>query len=236
MDSRQGKLLVAIINQFIETALPVGSKSLLDAGEFCCSSATLRSEMARLEDEGFLGQPHVSAGRVPTALGYRMYVQEYLEPTRSEIAVRKRFGTLKEQYFKRKDQERVYEAVSLLAHMVPNVAFATVPHKSQVYYMGLSNIMRQPEFQGDPRLVTGVAEVLEEHLHTLLSRIIIDERVRYYIGDEHLLPQIQSCSLMVTQYTVHGEQGVLGILGPMRMDYSYNTVALELAADLLRSR
>ena len=235
MDSRQGKLLVAIIDQFIETALPVGSKSLLEAGEFCCSSATLRSEMARLEDEGFLEQPHVSAGRVPTALGYRMYVREYLEPTKSEVAVRKRFGTLKEQYFKRKDQERVYEAVSLLAHMIPNVAFATVPHKSQVYYMGLSNIMRQPEFQGDPHLVSGVAEVLEDHLHSLLSRIVIDERVRYYIGDEHLLPQIQSCSVMVTQYTVRGEKGVMGILGPMRMDYAYNTVALDLAADLLRS-
>jgi transcriptional regulator of heat shock response len=63
----------------------------------------------------------------------------------------------------------------------------------------------------------------------------VDGRVRYYIGDEHLLPQIQSCSMMVTQYAIRGEHGAIGILGPMRMDYAYNTVALELAADLLRS-
>ena len=235
MDARQGKLLVAIIDQFIETAIPVGSKRLLEVGDFCCSSATLRNEMAFLEDQGFLQQPHVSAGRVPTAKGYRMYVREYLEPSRQEVIVRKRFETLKEQYFRHKDQERVYEAVALLAHMIPNVAFAKVPHKDQVYYLGLGNALRQPEFQGDPRLASGVAEVLEEHLSKLLSKIDVDERVRYYIGDEHLLPQIQSCSMMVTTYTLRGEQGAVGVLGPMRMDYSYNTVALELVAGLLRS-
>lgn len=236
MDSRQSKLLVAIIDQFIETALPVGSKRLLLAGDFCCSSATLRSEMALLTDEGFLEQPHVSAGRVPTAKGYRMYVREYLEPSRQELVVRRRFETLKEQYLKHKDQERVYEAVALLAHMTPHVAFARVPHKSQVYYLGLSNVLKQPEFQDDPLLASGVAEVLEEQLHAVLSRLTVDERVRYYIGSEHLLPQVQSCSLMVMEYVVRGERGIIGILGPMRMDYAYNTVALELAADLLQSR
>ncbi|ALM10080.1 MAG TPA: hypothetical protein DEB30_03635 [Candidatus Peribacter riflensis] len=235
MDVRQSKLLVAIIDQFIESALPVGSKRLLESGDFCCSSATLRNEMARLTEEGFLEQPHVSAGRIPTAKGYRMYVQELLEPTRHEITVRRRFQSLKEQYFQRKDQERVYEAVALLAHMIPNVAFAKVPHKPQVYYLGLSNVLKQPEFQGDPRLGSGIAEVLEEHLHRLLSTIEVDERVRYYIGDEHLLPQIPSCSLMVTKYMVRGEGGIIGILGPMRMDYAYNAVALDLIADLLRS-
>lgn len=246
MDARQSKLLSAIIDQFIETALPVGSKHLLETGDFCCSSATLRSEMAHLEDEGFLVQPHVSAGRVPTARGYRVYVQEFMQPSRHELAVRRRFETLKEQYFKRKDQERVYEAVALLAHMIPDVAFAKVPHKPQVYYMGLSNIVRQPEFQDDPRLVSGVAEVLEEHLHTLLTKITVDEKVRYYIGDEHLLSQIPSCSLMVMRYTIRpsaslgagrggGESGTIGILGSMRMDYAYNTVALDLVAGLLQS-
>ena len=235
MDARQSKLLSAIINQFIETALPVGSKRLLEAGDFCCSSATLRNEMASLEDEGFLQQPHVSAGRVPTAKGYRMFVKEFLEPSRHEVQVRRKFESLKEQYFRHKDQERVYEAVALLSHMTPNVVFAKVPHESQLYYLGLSNVLRLPEFQEDPRLASGVAEVLEEHLHKLLSRIEVDNRTRYYIGEDHLLPQIQSCSMMVTRYTVRGESGAIGILGPMRMDYAYNTVALELAADLLRS-
>jgi transcriptional regulator of heat shock response len=235
MNERQSRLLAAIIDQFIDTALPVGSKRLLESAHFPVSSATIRSEMMTLEDEGFLVQPHVSAGRIPTAAGYRMYVREFMQPTKEERAVQRKFETLKEQYFRRKDQERVYEAVSLLAQMIPNVSFATVPHRDQVFYMGFSNILRQPEFEQDAHLARFVAEVLETKLAHTLQEIAIDEKVRYYIGEEHLLHELQSCSMMVTSYALRGSEGVIGILGPMRMDYAYNTVALELVADLLRS-
>lgn len=232
MNTRQAKLLTAIIDQFIHTAVPVGSKNLLEAAGFDVCGATIRNEMRFLCEEGFLEQPHVSAGRIPTAKGYRMYVQKFMEPTQQEKKVRQRFDSLRDQYFKRKDQERVYEAVALLSHMMPNIAFATVPHKSQVYYLGLANTLRQPEFQLDPLLATGVCEVLETRLNDLIGNVTIDDDVRTYIGDEHLLPQIQSCSMMVTRYS---EKGVIGILGPMRMDYAYNTSALDMAAGLLRS-
>ncbi|MBI3619454.1 hypothetical protein HY213_05485 [Candidatus Peregrinibacteria bacterium] len=237
MNSRQAKLLAAIIDQFIETATPIGSKHLLEAGGelFCLSGATIRNEMRVLGDEGYLEQPHISAGRVPTAKGYRVYVKEFMEPSVHERRVRQKFATLKEQYFQRKDQERAYEAVALLSQMIPNVAFATVPHKPRVYYLGLANALRQPEFALNPRLATTVVEVLEERLSNLLEHIEVDEQVRYYIGDEHVLPQIQSCSLIVQEYRVRGNGGVIGILGPMRMDYGYNTVALELVRELLQA-
>ena len=191
--------------------------------------------MQVLADEGFIAQPHISAGRVPTALGYRIYVKEFMEPTRQERLVRRKFETLKEQYLKRKDQERAYEAVALLSHMTPNVCFASIPHRNRVYYMGLANVLKQPEFQQDAALASSVAEVLEERLSDLLNEIEIPNTVRYYIGDEHILDTLQSCSMLVTAYNIRGQKGAIGILGPMRMDYAYNTVALELAADLLRS-
>ncbi len=235
MDERQSKLLAAIIDQFIQTALPVGSKKLIESGDFSLSSATIRAEMSALEDEGFLEQPHVSAGRVPTAKGYRVYVKEFMDPSGQEKAVRRKFESLKEQYFQRKDQERAYEAVALLSQMVPNVAFATVPHKPSVYFLGLANVLRQPEFQANPLLASSVVEVLEERLTELLTRVEVDEKTRYYIGDEHVFHQIQSCGLIVTRYVLRDQKGVIGILGPMRMDYAYNSVALELVAGLLHS-
>ncbi len=234
MNSRQAKLLQAIIDQFIQTALPVGSKKLLESGGFPVSSATIRSEMLFLENEGFLEQPHISAGRIPTVKGYRMYVQDFMQPSRHESAVRAKFQTLKQQYFQNKDRERVYEAVALLAHMIHNVSFATVPYRDRVYYLGLANAMRQPEFQSDALFVSGVVEVLEESLAELLEHVIVDDKVRYYIGEKDLSPHIQSCSLMVTGYKVRDELGVVGILGPVRMDYAYNTVALEMVADMLK--
>jgi len=235
MNTRQAKLLTAIIDEFIQTGIPVGSKQILDHGSFLLSGATIRNEMRALGEEGFLEQPHISAGRIPTAKGYQIYVREYMEPTTEEQNIRLRFDVLKQQYLHRKDQERVYEAVALLSQMIPNLAFATVPHKERVYYMGLANTLRQPEFQADPMLATGVVEILENRLSELLAHAEIDDRVRYFIGNEHLLPQIQSCSMAVKRYTVRGEEGIIGILGPMRMDYAYNTVALELVSDLLQS-
>ena len=235
MNTRQAKLLAAIIDQFIETALPVGSKRLLEMGDFSLSSATIRNEMSALEDEGFLEQPHISAGRVPTAKGYRVYVREFMEPSPSEVMLRKQFESLSEQYFQRKDQERAYEAVALLSHMIPHVAFATDPHKNRVYYMGLANTLRQPEFQANPVLASGVVEALEHKLTDLLDHIELQDAVQYYIGSEHLLADMQSCSVLVKRYEMRGEEGAIGIIGPMRMDYAYNTVALEMVSDLLKN-
>lgn len=235
MNDRQSRLLAAIIDEFIHTALPVGSKQIIESGRFQVSGATIRNEMQILSEEGFIEQPHISAGRQPTAKGYRAYVQNFMEPGKNEKAIRRQFASLREQYFQRKDQERVFEAVALLSRMTPNVVFATVPHKHRIYYLGLGNVLRQPEFQLNPVLASGIAEVLEEGLSSLLDEVEVDEKIRYYIGDDNILEQIHSCSMMVTAYNVRGERGVVGILGPMRMDYSYNTVALDLVANMLRS-
>jgi transcriptional regulator of heat shock response len=234
MDSRQAKLLTTIIDEFIKTGVPIGSKQIIERGYFELSCATIRNEMRSLGEEGFLEQPHVSAGRIPTAKGYRAYVKEFMQPNQMVKEVQSRFDTLQDLYFKRKDQESAYEAVALLAQMIPNIAFATVPHKERVYYLGLANVLRQPEFQANPGMASSVVEVLEERLADLLSAVEIDDKVRYYIGDEHVFSQLQSCSLIVREYKLRKHSGVLGILGPMRMDYAYNTVALELVADLLR--
>ena len=77
MTERQAKILAAIIEQYAELATPVGS--VLLAKLFDVSPATMRSEMAKLEEMGYLRQPHTSAGRVPTDKGYRLYVNSIAE-------------------------------------------------------------------------------------------------------------------------------------------------------------
>ena len=113
MNIRQAKLLAAIIDQFIDTAIPVGSHQIIEAGLFPVSGATIRNEMRVLDEEGFIDQPHTSAGRVPTVKGYRMYVQQFMKPLAHERAVRTRFDELREQYFQRKDRERRNMALRL---------------------------------------------------------------------------------------------------------------------------
>src|SRR3990167_8373049 len=77
MTDRQEKILAAIVEQYAEVAVPVGSSLLAKA--FGVSSATIRSEMAELERLDYINQPHTSAGRVPTDKGYRYYVNQIAE-------------------------------------------------------------------------------------------------------------------------------------------------------------
>ena len=79
LSERKQKILGAIVEQYIKTGEPVGSKALLSALDMSVSSATVRNEMAELSAMGYLEQPHTSAGRIPTPAGYRMYVNELME-------------------------------------------------------------------------------------------------------------------------------------------------------------
>lgn len=79
VSERKKKILAAVIDEYIRTAEPVGSKVIAEKAGLGCSSATIRNELAELVNMGFLEQPHTSAGRVPTPTGYRMYVNELME-------------------------------------------------------------------------------------------------------------------------------------------------------------
>ena len=82
ISQRKKQILAAVVEQYIETAEPVGSKALARNAGLGCSSATIRNELAELSAMGYLSQPHTSAGRVPTVQGYRLYVNELMERQR----------------------------------------------------------------------------------------------------------------------------------------------------------
>ncbi len=80
MDTRSMKILAAIVDEYIRTGEPVGSKALAEKPDISVSSATIRNTMAALEQEGYLDHPHTSAGRVPTYKGYRFYIDNLMDP------------------------------------------------------------------------------------------------------------------------------------------------------------
>jgi len=86
LGDRQKKILRAVIDRYIESAEPVGSKTIAQTSDLNLSSATIRNEMSELEALGLLEQPHTSAGRVPTPLGYRVYVNELMQQHRLTLA------------------------------------------------------------------------------------------------------------------------------------------------------
>ena len=85
ISERKKKILAAVVDAYIRTAEPVGSKAIAESAGLGCSSATIRNELAELVAMGYLEQPHTSAGRVPTPMGYRMYVNELMDQQRLSI-------------------------------------------------------------------------------------------------------------------------------------------------------
>ncbi|MEF2918956.1 MAG: heat-inducible transcriptional repressor HrcA [Acutalibacteraceae bacterium] len=123
---RKSKILNAIIKQYIATGEPLGSKMLLDYLDFSVSSATVRNEMASLSEMGYLIQPHTSAGRVPTHLGYRYYLDHLIEPI--ELASRERRAIDDILTNSADDPEHILnKGAEILSQLTGYVAVSTTP-------------------------------------------------------------------------------------------------------------
>ena len=119
MTERRKRILRAVVEHYIETAEPVGSKIIADLAQLDCSSATIRNEMATLEKMGYLEQPHTSAGRIPSPAGYRFYVNELMEKHKLSM----------------QETERINEAMHLKpVHQLPRLR----PHRRSGSHLYLS--------------------------------------------------------------------------------------------------
>lgn len=239
MKERSSLILQAIVRSFIETATPVGSHFLQETFRFPFSPATIRSEMGKLEEEGLIASPHTSAGRIPTEKGFRFFVahcREDLLKSRPEVE-RVFESRLKQHLQKQRVDQKVYDAVEVLTSMTPNVAFATVPSTDRMFFLGFSNVLRQPEFLSQPEIASGVFRILEDNFQTVLESLEVAtaKSAQVFIGSENVIPEIQSCSLIVTRFPAEQRPCFLGILGPMRMDYARNILAVEAAYQFLTS-
>ena len=234
---RKSQILGAIVEHFIQTAEPVGSKTIILTYNFKVSPATVRNDMAALEEEGMITQPHTSAGRVPTDKGYRFYVDELADYQLAKEIAQKTLRELREKARADFAKERVQAAVQLLSQATPNMAFATIPESARTFFMGFSKMLRQPEFLESPMKASQVMEVIEDRDHFLhgLQKLDIGAEPRIFIGEENILHGIDSCSLIVSRYHYDGYEGSIGILGPKRMPYAYNCAILNEVRTLLEN-
>lgn len=214
MTDRQAQILRAVVEQYAEVASPVGSSLL--AKVFGVSSATIRAEMAELEKMGFIGQPHTSAGRIPTDKGYRFYVNAVSEmpetvlERRAERALTARVegGGLPER--------TIRNTVDTLVELTHNLGLATLGN--QLYMSGLSNLFGQPEFSGGVQ-AQEVARLLD-NLEPWLHEAAPNKPLSVYIGAENPIGRNSGCSLIISRFrSPYSDHSYIGILGPTRQSY-----------------
>ena len=222
MTERQIAILEAIIEQYAEVAVPVGSVTL--AKLFGVSSATVRSEMARLEELGLIAQPHTSAGRVPTDKGYRLYVNrltenEHVSSTkeprlidRSARAIDARVQTHVNQA-----DRAIRSAVDSLVELTRNMGLATIG--DELYLSGMSNLFSHPEF-ADGVHVQAVARLID-NLEPWLREVAPNEPLNVYIGSENPIGKSSGASLIISRFqSPYSSRSYIGVLGPTRQDYA----------------
>lgn len=219
MTDRQNKLLRAIVEQYAEVAVPVGSITL--AKLFGVSSATIRSEMVHLEDMGFIKQPHTSAGRVPTDKGYRYYVNQITEQADEEPKLLDRTTRVLDArvatHGNRTDRA-IRSAVDSLVDLTHNLGLATIG--DQLYMSGMANLFSQPEFLSSTKNVQQIASLLD-NLEPWLREAAPNEPLNVFIGAENPIGKTSEASLIISRFrSPYSDNSYIGVLGPTRQDYA----------------
>ena len=138
LDERKQKILHAIIQNYLETGEPVGSRTISKYADLGLSSATIRNEMSDLEEMGYIIQPHTSAGRIPSDMGYRFYVDQLMEEKEQEVT------EMKELMIQRQDKMELVlkQMAKVLAANTNYATMITSPqyHRTKLKFIQLSVI------------------------------------------------------------------------------------------------
>ena len=235
LTERQKEILFAIVEEYSEMATPVGSVTL--AKLFDVSSATIRAEMARLENLGLIAQPHTSAGRIPTDAGYRLYVNSMTEEVDREIDSEPDYYESPLQIkintppsldrsahaleMRVSSQARadlaIRSAVDSLVELTGNLGLATID--GQLYLSGISRLFTQPEFSDNSR-VQAVAKLLD-NLEPWLREAAPGDPLNIFIGQENPIGRSSEVSLIISKFrSPYSDNSYIGVLGPTRQNYS----------------
>ena len=213
LSERQEKILAQIIEEYAETAAPVGSMTM--AKLFGVSPATIRAEMARLEAMGLIAQPHTSAGRVPTDAGYRFYVNHLSE--NAENSENREMHVMEKRVSSQSRADAAIRgAVDSLVELTGNLGLATID--GQLYLSGMSRLFMQPEFM-DYQRVQAVAKLLD-NLEPWLREAAPGEPLNIFIGHENPIGKNSEVSLIISKFqSPFSDNSYIGVLGPTRQNY-----------------
>lgn len=218
LTQRQKNLLRAVIEKYIETAEPVGSETIEKEGGLGVSPATIRNEMVRLTSLGYLRQPYTSAGRVPTSVGLKFFVDQLMEEKalslKEEVAIKDELTEENQRFDK-----LLRHTARVLADQTHSLAIAT-DENNDIYASGMAHILDMPEFY-DIDITKTVLSMIDrfEVLDQIFGQLSGEDQIKILFGDELGVPYLEPCGFILTRYQTPNHSGVLSIVGPSRLNY-----------------
>ncbi|MDO8573655.1 MAG: hypothetical protein Q7R77_02795 [Candidatus Daviesbacteria bacterium] len=233
LTERQQALLKAIVEEYIEFAEPVGSGIIEKKHDLGVSPATIRIEMGRLTDMGYLRQPHTSAGRAPTSMGMKFYISELMKektlPVAAEVSIKEKM-----MVHRHKQERLIKEAVSALADRLDILGLA-IDDEGIVYYAGAANILDWPEFY-DIDVARFVLSLFDGNprLSEIIGRAVGTDPVHILFGEDMEFEYLRPTGFVFTKYMVgENKDGIVGVIGPARMNFSLVLPYVKYVRDML---
>lgn len=219
LTSRQTQILKALIDEYIETAMPVGSDALEKKFNLGVSPATIRNEMVNLTKSGFLKQPHTSAGRVPTPGAMKFYVDQLMEEKQMSLTDEVK---AKEEVWDSKDNLSKFlaEMTKSLADRTGSMAIAATDD-GNVWQSGYAKIFSYPEFS-DVKACVPFFDFIDEdeRIIDLFFNRFPQENTFDVLFAEELGFRNLPVGIVAAHFKVRGKNGALGVVGPVRQSYS----------------
>lgn len=233
LTARQTQILKTLIDEYIETAEPVGSEALDKKYNLGVSPATIRNEMVALIKAGYLRQPHTSAGRVPSPTAMKFYIDQLMEE--KQMSLTDEVKTKEEVWDSRGDVESlIREATHALAERTRSLAVGAID-EGRVWHSGYSNVFLNPEF-ADLEISANLFTFLEqvERMHEIFfKRFVGASPVEVLFGEDLGWPEIRSIGIAGTRFKIGNHEGALGIIGPARLRYQTIIPTLRYFRNLL---
>ncbi len=227
MDERKELILNTIIKEHIKTGLPVSSGVLVEKYKLNISPATARNEMAALEEEKYIIQPHTSAGRIPTEKAYKLFIDnvQIKKINKSDQA-----GL--EELFKESSEENLKNVAKKLSNLTGATVFWAF-HRHNLYYTGISNLLQQPEFSELDIIydISAIIDRIDEIINDIFDEIV--DGIDIKIGSDS--PFGDFSGTIIAKYKIGEHKGLFGILCPIRMDYEKNLTLINFVYNKLKT-
>lgn len=224
IDNRKKIIFKSVICEYIKTGEPVGSHLLASKTGLNLSSATLRNEMAELEDAGLLHQPHTSAGRVPSEAGFKFFVDNLMGECDLDEKAKSSLKRIKNQY-KANDKD-LYKALAKEIAEISGETVIVAFSANDIFYTGFSNLFSKPELAGYDFNMGAIVDEMNDAMREAYQSIK-DAKPRIMLGAEN--PFNPSCAAIFSKT----DNCLIVILGLLRLNYEKNMSILNFVNQLL---